>query len=249
MNKKVSIITPNYNSEKFIEDSINSVISQTYANWEMIIVDDCSSDNSRHKILSLANKDSRIRPILLKSNVGAAEARNIALRKANGNYIAFLDSDDLWNNEKLEKQINFMIKNRVAFSFTSYNVISESGKKIRTVIKVPSKISYSSYLKNTVIGCLTVIINRDMTGDFQFPKIKSSHDMALWLQIMKRGFLAYGLDHAYASYRIVSTSITANKLSAAFDVWKVYRNIEGLSFLYSSYCFIHYVFNAFKKRI
>lgn len=249
MNKKVSIITPNYNSEKFIEDSINSVISQTYDNWEMIIVDDCSSDNSQHKILSLANKDSRIKPILLKSNVGAAEARNIALRKAKGNYIAFLDSDDLWNNEKLEKQINFMINNRVAFSFTSYNVISESGKKISTVIKVPSKISYSSYLKNTIIGCLTVIINRDMTGDFQFPKIKSSHDMALWLQIMKRGFLAYGLDHAYASYRIVSNSNTANKLSAALDVWKVYRDIEGLSFFYSSFCFIHYVFNAIKKRI
>ena len=124
MNKKVSIIIPNYNSEKFIEDSINSVISQTYDNWEMIIVDDCSSDNSQHKILSLANKDTRIKTILLKKNVGAAEARNIALRKANGNYIAFLDSDDLWNNEKLEKQINFMIKNRVAFSFTSYNVIS-----------------------------------------------------------------------------------------------------------------------------
>ena len=249
MNNLVSIITPSFNSEKFISSCVESVILQTYSNWEMIIIDDFSTDNSKDKISKLCEGDLRIKKIFLDVNVGSAEARNIGIRRAKGKYIAFLDSDDLWDSSKLEKQIAFMNDNKVAFSFTSYRSIYEDSNKVINIFNAPKKISYDQYLKNTIIGCLTVVIDRQITGEFEMPNIRSSHDMALWLIIMKRGFSAYGLNDNLARYRIVSSSNTSNKLKAAYDVWKVYRKIEGLSFLYSCYCFIHYITNALKKRI
>ena len=247
MNNLVSIITPSYNTSKFIEECICSVLDQSYTNWELIIVDDCSADNSP-QIIKKYN-DKRIQLIELDSNVGAAEARNIALRRAKGKYIAFLDSDDLWESQKLEKQISFMETEDIAFSFSAYQPISEDGLKLYSIIHAPKSVTYSSYLKNTIIGCLTVVIDREKTGDFEMPNIRSSHDMALWLLIMRRGFTAYGLDENLARYRIVSTSNTASKWRAAKDVWKVYREIEKLSFFYSSWCFLNYAFNALEKRI
>jgi teichuronic acid biosynthesis glycosyltransferase TuaG len=249
MNNLVSIITPSYNSSKFIEESVRSVISQSYINWELLIVDDYSEDNSRGIISELADKDKRIKSIFLEKNVGAAETRNVAIRQAKGKYIAFLDSDDLWDSHKLEKQISFMEKKDIAFSFSTYQFMSEDGKKFENVIKAPQKMTYHSYLKNTIIGCLTVIIDREKTGGFEMPNIRSSHDMALWLLVMKRGFSAYGLDENLAKYRIVSSSNTANKLKAAKDVWSVYRRVERLSFGYSIICFVGYTFNAIKKRL
>ena len=204
MNNLVSIITPSFNSSSFIEECIDSVLSQTYNNWELLIVDDFSSDNSS-KLVKRYN-DDRILLIELKKNVGASEARNIAIRKAKGKYIAFLDADDIWAPQKLEDQIYFMKKKDIAFSFSSYQTVSEDGKKLLSVIKAPNIMTYSSYLKNTIIGCLTVIIDRDKTGDFEMSNIRSSHDMALWLLIMRRGFKAYGLDKILAKYRLVSTS-------------------------------------------
>jgi len=247
MNNLVSIITPSYNSSRFIEECIDSVLSQTYDNWELLIVDDCSSDNSCEMIRKY--NDNRISLIELEKNIGAAEARNIALRKAKGKHIAFLDSDDLWESQKLEKQISFMETEDIAFSFSTYQPISEDGSRLHSIINAPKIVTYSSYLKNTIIGCLTVVINREKTGDFEMPNIRSSHDMALWLLIMKRGFDAYGFDENLARYRIVSASNTASKWHAAKDVWKVYREIEKLSFFYSSWCFLNYAFNALIKRM
>ncbi|MAO72355.1 MAG: glycosyl transferase [Flavobacteriales bacterium] len=249
MNKLVSIITPSYNSSKFIEDCINSVISQTYLEWEMIIVDDCSNDDSKTLIEKYSKKDNRIKTIFLEENVGAAEARNIAIKESKGKYIAFLDSDDLWKNNKLEKQLDFMSKNDIAFSFTSYQPISENRDEKYSVIVVPKEINYNSYLRNTIIGCLTVIIDREKTGEFYMSNIRSSHDMALWLLIMKRGFSAYGLNENLAYYRVVSTSNTSKKWKAAKDVWHVYRKVEKLNLIYSVICFVSYVYNAIKKRI
>ena len=249
MHSLVSIITPSYNSAKFIKQCIESVIAQTYTNWEMIIVDDCSQDNSKEKIIILSKNDARIKTVFLDENIGAAEARNVAIQKAKGKYIAFLDSDDLWHPQKLEKQICFMSKKNIAFSYTTYQSISEDGLNDINTIKAIRKMTYQSYLKNTIIGCLTVIIDIKKTGDFEMLNLRSSHDMALWLLIMKRGFYAYGLDENLAKYRIVQNSNTSSKIKAAKDVWKVYREVENLSFLYSSWCFFHYVFYAFKKRI
>ena len=249
MNNLVSVITPSYNSSKFIDECVNSVISQSYTNWELLIVDDCSDDSSKELLLDLERRDERIQVIFLDNNIGAANARNVAILKAKGKYIAFLDSDDSWDSQKLYKQISFMIKNEIAFSYTSYQSISENGLDIIRIINAPYKMSYNNYLKNTIIGCLTVVIDKEKVGDFEMPSIRSSHDMALWLLIMKRGFIAYGFNENLAKYRIVSSSNTSDKWAAAKDVWRVYRNLEKLSFFYSIWCFLNYAFNAIIKRI
>lgn len=245
----VSIITPSYNAEKFISKTIESVINQTYLNWEMIIVDDCSTDDTISIIKSFSSYENRIILIENQINVGAAETRNIALRKAKGNFIAFLDSDDIWLNKKLETQINFMIDNDRAFTFSNYNLIDEKGNDLLKEIHVPKSIGYFGYLKNTIIGCLTVVVNKEKVGYFEMPLIKSSHDMALWLLIMKRGFIAYGIPNTLASYRLVSNSNTVNKQKAALDVWRVYREFENLNIIKSSFYFTFYAFNAILRRL
>ena len=247
-NTLVSIITPSYNSVKFIKDTIDSVLVQTYTNWEMIIVDDKSKDNSVDYINNLIKVDSRIKLIALDKNIGAAMARNKALEVANGRYIAFLDSDDVWTSQKLEKQLEFMNKNNYAFTFSNYIPFSEDGKEEYKTIVVPNELNYSQYCKNTIIGCLTVVIDKEKVGSFKMPNIRSSHDMALWLLIMKRGFKAYGLNEVLGKYRLVSTSNTSKKYKAAKEVWDVYRKVEKLSLTKSAWYFINYIFNALKKR-
>ena len=249
MNNLVSIITPSFNSSKYIKETVDSVLRQTYENWELIIVDDGSKDSSVNIIQDLTNTDTRIKGFYFDKNIGAAEARNVAIQQAKGKYIAFLDSNDLWELEKLEKQISFMQTEDIAFSFSTYQPMSEDGSKLYSIIHAPKIVTYSAYLKNTIIGCLTVVIDREKAGDFEMPNIRSSHDMALWLLIMKRGFDAYGLDENLARYRIVSASNTSSKWRAAKDVWKIYREVEKLSFFYSSWCFLNYAFNAIVKRI
>jgi len=245
---EVSIITPTHNSN-YIDETVKSVKDQTFPNWEMIIVDDCSTDKTVERIKPYIEKDKRIKLIKLEKNVGAAEARNIALRLAKGKFIAFLDSDDLWKPEKLKIQYNFMVEKDCAFSFGNYCRITEDGKKVINEIKVPEKINYSGLLRNTIIGTLTVMINREKTGYFEMPIINSSHDFALWLQILKNGFNAYGIQQSLAYYREVASSNTAKKWKAAKDVWVVYRKIEKINSLYSIYFFSNYVLNAIKKRI
>ncbi len=245
----VSIVTPSYNSEQFVSDTIKSVLDQTYHDWELLIIDDCSKDHTVAIIQAFVDIDERIRLFPLKQNVGAAAARNIALEYAQGQYVAFLDSDDVWLPEKLAEQLAFMKTHKYAFTYSAYYTMSESGEKTGHIIKVPKSLSYNQYLCNTIIGCLTVVIDRELTGDFRMPLIKSSHDMALWLLIMKRGFNAYGLHKVLAGYRLVSTSNTAKKWKAARDVWRVYREIESLSLIHAAYCFCGYAMNAVIKRI
>jgi len=247
-NHLVSIITPSFNSARYIEETILSVQSQTYQNWEMLIVDDCSTDNT-NEIIGKCKDDLRIKPIYLERNIGAAMARNRALEVARGRYIAFLDSDDIWLPPKLEIQLAFMQNNQYAFSFSAYRPFSEDGTKNYRTIHVPKEIDYTQYCKNTIIGCLSVIVDKEKTGDFRMPNIRSSHDMALWLALMKRGFKAYGLDEVLAKYRVVSNSNTSKKYQASKEVWDVYRKVEKLSLLKSSWYFVHYLFYAIKKRV
>lgn len=243
----VSIIMPAYNSARFIGEAINSVLAQTYTNWELLIVDDCSKDSTAEIVAAFS--DPRIHYQRNVNNMGAAETRNHALKRAQGRYIAFLDSDDLWEPEKLEKQIAFMEKNGYAFTFSDYRIMKENGTWTGKILHMPASLSYHQYLRNTAIGCLTVVIDRLKTGDFLMPNIKSSHDMALWLLIMKRGFRAYATPECLASYRLVSTSNTAKKYKAAQDVWRVYRNVEHLSICYSAFCFCGYAIHAILKRL
>jgi len=245
----VSVIMPSYNSSRFIGESIESVLSQTYQNWELLITDDCSTDNTIKVVNRYALNDNRIKLFKSDKNSGAAIARNNSIEKANGRFIAFLDSDDRWYPNKLELQLEFMDKNKIAFSCSDYDQIYENGEFNSKIIKVPKAISYNKYLKNTIIGCLTVIIDKSIVGDFRMPNIKSSHDMALWLLILKKGFNCFGLNENLATYRLVSNSNTAKKGKAAKDVWKVYREIEKLNIFFSSYCFVFYAINAVRKRI
>lgn len=247
---KVSIITPVYNSEKFIEESIKSVLSQTYTNWEMILVDDCSKDSSKSIISKYVEIDERIKYVKLDKNSGAAVARNTAIEMATGRFIAFLDSDDLWHKNKLEKQIEFMLENNIGFSFTSYETINELGENNGKVIRVPeTPVNYEFLLKNTIIGCLTVIIDRKIIGDIRMPLLRTRQDFATWLSILKKGHKAYGFDEVLATYRIVSDSISSNKLKVARKNWDLYRNVENLSFFKSLYVFCGYTYNAVRKRI
>jgi teichuronic acid biosynthesis glycosyltransferase TuaG len=245
----VSIITPAYNSSKFISETICSVINQTYQDWELLIVDDCSTDNTVELIDYYATLDSRVKLIRNKKNTGAAEARNVALRKAKGNLIAFLDSDDLWLPNKLEKQIAFMQENAYSFTFTAYQCVNEKGDKVIYNVNAKEELNYKKFLKNTAIGTLTVLINKQDTNYFEMPNIRSSHDMALWLELMKRGFTAYGLNICLAKYRQVEGSNTSSKLKAAKDVWMVYRKIEKMNILTSSFNFAGYAMNALIKRM
>lgn len=245
----VSVITPSYNAEKFIQETINSVIGQTLTDWEMIIVDDCSSDGTRSILQKNAATDPRIKVIFLEENSGAAVARNTALNNAKGDFLAFLDSDDLWKPEKLEKQVAYMQENDYAFTFSAYELMNEESQLLQKVIDAPKSIDYKGLLKNTIIGCLTVMLDRRKIGEVQMPNIRTRQDFALWLSILRKGYVGYGMQEPLSIYRLVEGSISSNKLKTAKRNWYVYRKIEKLSFPYASWCFINYVFYAIKKRV
>ena len=248
MNKElVSIITPMYNSEKYIGQTIESVLNQTYQEWEMLIIDDCSNDNSPNIVKEYVQIDNRIRYIRVKENKGVSNARNIGLQQAKGRFIAFLDSDDIWNYSKLENQIDFMIEKNCTITFTSYELIDEDSNKLGKEIKVPSEVRYNDLLKGNILGCLTVIIDKSKI-DFDIEMSGARHeDYILWLSILKKGHIAYGIDKILAKYRKSSTSLSGNKVKSAIWTWNVYRNVENLSLYKSMYYFINYIINGIKK--
>ncbi len=242
----VSIITANYNSEKFVAQTIESVLAQTYVDWEMIIVDDGSTDRGMDIIQFYTNQDGRIRLIQLDQNSGPAVARNKAIEEANGAYIAFLDSDDLWLPYKLERQIAFMMQYQVVFSYSAYNLIDEDCNT-KGVFSVPERLSYTDLLKTNSIGCLTAIYDTRLIGKVMMPLILKRQDYGLWLKILKMTPFAYGINEPFATYRIRKNSISSNKIKAASYVWKVFREVEKINFFKSIYYFAHYAFNGFKK--
>ena len=250
LNEKVSIITPVYNCEKYISQTIESVQNQTYSNWELILVDDLSTDNSADIIEKYIQKDDRIKYFKLKENSGAAVARNFALQKSTGRYVAYLDADDLWEKEKLQEQINFMKEHKVGFTCTSYKKIDEENNYKKTVI-IPSKINYAFFLRNTIIQTVGVMVDTDIIDKklLVMPNIRRRQDAATWCQILKAGYECYGIDKPLAYYRIVSNSLSSNKFKAVKGTWFLYRKIEKLSLLKSCFCFIGYAWNACKKRI
>jgi glycosyltransferase involved in cell wall biosynthesis len=237
----VSIITPLYNSENFISKTIDSVLNQTYKNWEMIIVDDCSTDSGVNIVKRYQKECKKIKLIKLNDNSGAAVTRNVAIKKANGRFIAFLDSDDYWHPEKLKKQISFMLNNNYAFTYTYYQNVDINNKKGK-IITAPDNVTYHGLLDSGVIGCLTAIYDSNKLDKVYMPLIRKRQDYALWLKILKKDIKAYCLDEVLAYYRKGNDSISSNKLSAAKYQWKIYREIEKLSLLKSLYHFIKYFY-------
>lgn len=243
-NPLISVITPTYNSEKFIRDSIESVLNQTYSNWEMIIVDDASKDKTVEVIHTYIEKDDRIKLIQLKENSGSAISRNTAMDNANGRYIAFLDSDDLWLPKKLEIQVRFMMEQNIAFSYTRYRRIKVNGEKTNGVSKYSPVIHYEQLMKQCIIGCLTVMLDMEKVGDERMINIRTRQDYAMWLSLMKKGFPAYGIPQVLSHYRLVPTSISSNKMKAARKNWELYRHIEGHHLVKSMWYFVNYAINS-----
>ncbi|MFT8318510.1 MAG: glycosyltransferase family 2 protein [Sporolactobacillus sp.] len=245
----ISVITPCYNAAGTIRATIESVRAQSYPNWEMIIADDCSTDQSLLILQEEAAGDRRIHPLAAEKNGGAAHARNRALHQARGRYVAFLDSDDRWKPEKLEKQLAFMKEGGYAFSFTGYEYIARDGKLLGKQVAAPRTVCYRDMLKNTIVGCLTVMIDREKTGPFQMPDLRSRQDLATWLTLLRRGMVAHGLDEPLAEYRLSGArSLSGNKWEAARKTWQVYRKVEHISLPRSLWYFSHYAVNALIKR-
>jgi glycosyltransferase involved in cell wall biosynthesis len=235
----VSIITPVHNASRYIGESIESVLGQSFSDWEMIIVDDCSTDNSVNIIQSFSDNDSRINLIQLSENSGAAVARNAAIGAAQGRYIAFLDSDDIWMPHKLATQLAFMQSNNYPFVYSAYGKIDEEGRVIGH-IGVPDKVSYSDLLKTCSIGCLTAIYDTAYFGKVTMPLIRKRQDFGLWLKLLKEVDFAYGIKDTLGQYRVRSNSISSNKASTVTYTWRLYREIEKLSVIKASYYFLHY---------
>jgi len=230
----VSIITPLYNSEKYIEETILSVLNQSYEKWEMLIVDDCSSDNGA-EIVNKYIVDKRIRYHKLEVNSGASACRNKGIELARGEFIAFLDSDDLWKKEKLEKQVNFMKNNNYSISFTEYEEIDENSNKLNILIKSPKKpVTYRRYLLTNPIGCLTGMYSVKELGKVYMPLMRNREDTGFWLNILKKD-KAYSLNENLADYRIRKNSLSFNKYKLIKFHWHLYRNIENLSIIESSF--------------
>lgn len=246
--KKISIVMPIYNSEKYLYEAVNSIRRQTYPNWELIAVDDCSTDKSREILKELAETDRRIKPFFLEKNSGAAVARNAGIHMADGNYLAFLDSDDIWFEDKLQIQTALMEENGYAFTFTSYGLIDENGKMLDRKVEVPHSITYKQALTQTVIWTSTVMLDLNQVGAVQMPPLKAAQDTATWLQILKKVRCANGIDHILSAYRQVPGSISHSLKRRIKRQWDVYRKVEHFSLLKSIYLYFIYVGYVLRKR-
>ncbi|MCM1048853.1 MAG: glycosyltransferase [Clostridiales bacterium] len=251
MEETVSIIVPVYKAAAYIAETIEMVKRQTYIDWELILVDDCSPDNSADIIREICKeKSERIRLICKERNEGAAKARNTGVEAATGRYIAFLDADDIWLPNKLERELAFMKEKQAAFVFSAYEFGNENAKGTGKIVKVPEMLTYKKALTRTVIFTSTVMF--DMTklnkGQIHMPNVESE-DTAAWWRILKAGYTAYGLNEVLAIYRRPAKSLSSNKITALRRIWNLYRKEEGLTIPVSAFCFCMWAVRATLRRI
>ncbi|WP_315370973.1 glycosyltransferase family 2 protein [Streptococcus suis] len=229
----VSIVMPTFNCGAFISETIESILVQTYIKWELIIVDDQSTDNTKNIVNKYCEADRRIKYHVLEKNSGAAVARTEAIKLSKGEYIAFCDADDLWFPEKLEKQLNFMKDNNIYFSSTSYEKIDEKSRELGKTVKSVAKVSYNRLLLDCPVGNSTVMYNVSKMGKFEVPNLRKRNDDALWLKMLKVEPYIYGMPEILMKYRIRKGSISRNKVDLVRYHWKLYREIEHLTILRS----------------
>ena len=246
MDNLVSVIMPCFNDEKFIAQAIESVLAQTYTLWEMIIADDASTDSSRAIISAYCAQDDRIKLLTTQQQSGSGKARNLAIQAATGQYIAFLDSDDIWLPEKLKKQIAFMQEKSLAFTYASYRLIDENDQNLGKFI-VQEKTTYTELLKMNDISCLTAIYDAHKLDKLYMSEIVFGQDYVLWLQILKRIKIATSMQEILAVYRIKKRYFLLHKTRKAFYRWHIYRKIEQLSLLHSCYYFLQYAYYGLIK--
>lgn len=251
MQDKVSVITPSWNSEKYIVETIKSVQNQTYQNWEMIIVDDCSTDRTVDIVEAIAKEEPRVRIIRQAVNSGAAKARNRSLGEATGRFIAYLDADDIWKPDKLNMQVSFMKSKRCGFFCASYEVIDDAGEPLNKQVHMLPELDYAGFLTNNLLQTVGIMVDTEIVEKkyLEMPDIRRRQDAATWLQVLKAGYKCYGLDVVLAEYRRTKNSLSSNKVKAVKGEWSLYRDIEHLSIPFSCYCFVRYAFLAVWKRI
>lgn len=247
MNIETSIITPIYNAEDYLEETLVSIINQTYDKWEAILINDNSSDDSLKLAQRFAQLDPRFKIINKKYSVGAAKARNEGIEAARGRYIAFLDSDDIWDVRKLEKQIYFMQEGDIGFSYTGYSNINEQGK-LQESISVPDKVDFNRLLKHNYIGCLTAVYDTQYFGKIYMPLVKKRQDFALWLELLKRFKYAYGLQSNLGFYRIRAGSLSRSKIDAFRYYWHVLRDVGDCGYFFACYNLLCYLFIVLLKK-
>lgn len=245
----ISIIMAAYNAERTIEVAINSVINQTYRNWELIIVNDCSNDSTLDIISAFAIQDRRIRIVNNDVNSGASQTRHNGLMKAKGEWVAILDSDDMWTNDKLEKQIGLQLKTGAEILFTGSAFMNDRGEKLNWVLHVPDKIGYKQLLKQNLISNSSVLVKTELFRQYEAIGNNIHEDFASWLQFLRTGRLAYGINEPLLIYRLTKKSRSSNKLKAAIMTWNTYQYI-GLSFmetLYYEFCYMIKSLIKYKK--
>ncbi|MBR3280735.1 MAG: glycosyltransferase family 2 protein [Clostridia bacterium] len=243
----VSIVIPVYNAEKFLDDTIKCVLGQTYTNWEVLLINDCSKDKSKEIAQKYLNE--KIKWFDQEKNGGPAIARNKGIELAKGRYICYLDADDLWNKEKLEKQVNFMQEKDCEFSFTGYEFANSEGVPNGKKVYVPEKITYKQALKNTTIWTTTAMFDmKKLTKEDIYMIDVKSEDTATWWKILKKIDYAYGLNEILAYYRRTEGTLSSNKFQAIKRIWNLYRNVEHLNLFSSCYNFIIYAIRAVLRR-
>lgn len=245
-NQLVSVITPAYKAASYIGETIESVLAQTYPHWELLIADDCSPDNTSEVVQEFCARDSRIRLINMAQNGGPAAARNAAISEAQGRWLAFLDSDDLWLPTKLEKSIKHSLENNAAIVFTAFRRISADGKQIGDLVSVPASLTYRQLLGNTAIATSTAVVDRLLSGPVVMRKTYYD-DFDCWLQILKRGNMAHGLNEDLMRYRVLGQSVSRNKKKSALHVWRAYRDLEKLNMFQSIWYFGQYALRGLLK--
>lgn len=241
-NAKVSIIVPMYNATSTLQETIESVQAQTYSNWELILVDDCSKDNTKSFAEGFAEKDPRIKVFQMQKNGGPGAATKMGFEKSTGGLVAFVDADDLWIPEKLQKQIDFMVQNDFEFVCSDYLWVDEQGKSLHKVIKCKGTADYNTILKSCPIGSSTVVITSRQLRRVEIPTIRKNNDYALWLMLMRYGLKIYGMHEILMKYRIIATSNSFNKRKMIKYFWEVYRKQEGFSVPKSAVLLGRYIF-------
>ena len=242
---QISIILPNYNSSKYLSSTLKSILKQTYKNWKLFIVDD-GSDKETLNILKKIKSNKKIKVIYLKKNRGAGYCRNLALKKVNSDFVAFIDSDDLWSKNKLGAQLKFMLKNNYKFSYTKYQSFVEGDNKLRK-INIPLKFNFEEFTKNTSIATSTMMINRKIAKSVKFTETKICEDYFYKCMILKKTNYAYCLKNYLTKYRIRKNSLQSNKFKNFYWIWKINSKYNKFNFLKNFISLLSISFSSIKR--
>ena len=240
----VSIVMPAHDTRPYVGEAIAAIQAQTHREWELIVVDDASSDGTPDVVAAIAARDPRVRLVRQSECRGPGPTRNTGIALARGRWLAFQDSDDLWDPDKLERQLAFMRARGAALSMHGYRMVDPELNPIGHPVRVPARVAYRALLKNTIVAMITVMVDRTQVGGLELPPLPQHEDLVLWYRTLRRGWVFEGVPEPLATYRIVRRSASRNKWRSALRMWRVYREQERLGVLDAAWCYAHYAINA-----